>query len=654
MMTARTHSLTLSACALAATLLLAACGGGASSDTVPPTVAITAAAGSGGAVTFSFAFSEDVGTSFTADDVAVTGGTKAASVTRVDATHYTLVVTPDSGATAVSAVLAASKYKDLANNDNVASASSSVDLVPTTAPTTPPARLAGDVVSIYSEAYTPVASVDMFPNWGQATTAAELTVAGNKIEKYGTLNYEGIAFTGSDVSAMTKLHLDVWTPNLSAIKVSIISPGPVEQAVTINPTQLGWNSIDIDMAQYTTPVKTNIIQIKLEALTPASGTLYVDNIYFYKPAATPVACGTTAPTCAPTTTIPSGAVTIYSEAATTPGFDAFPNWGQATQYSEQTLAGNKSLKYSALNYEGLAFTAVDVSTKGKVHLDIWSGDLSSVRFYVVSLNPTQDTSGVTVNLTPYIWNSVDIDLSSFPTPNMAAIAQLKFDTALPGAGTMYVDNIYFWGTASAGGGSGGSGGSGSSALPITFDETTAPSLIDFGGTTSTVVTDPAGGSNKVAMVTKGTTAEQWAGTTVAQLNVNPTAADNSGANAIVTIPFSASRKTMTLRVYSPAAGIRVHLKVENASNNGINTEQNAMTTVANAWETLSFNFADTSTMYIANGATTYDLTKPTSQLNLANTYNKASVFFDFGLGNGGYGAMPAQRVYYFENLNLAP
>jgi hypothetical protein len=59
--------------------------------------------------------------------------------------------------------------------------------------------------------------------------------------------------------------------------VSIISAGK-ENAVTQVLTTGVWNGVDIDLASYTVPDKTAIIQIKLESATP--GTLYVDNIYF--------------------------------------------------------------------------------------------------------------------------------------------------------------------------------------------------------------------------------------------------------------------------------------------------------------------------------------------------------------------------------------
>ena len=42
---------------------------------------------------------------------------------------------------------------------------------------------------------------------------------------------------------------------------------------------------------------------------------------------------------------------------------------------------------------------------------------------------------------------------------------------------------------------------------------------------------------------------------------------------------------------------------------------------------------------------------PTAALDLTKTYNKASIFSDFGLGNGG-GTLPASRTYYFDNLSF--
>ena len=165
-------------------------------------------------------------------------------------------------------------------------------------------------------------------------------------------------------------------------------------------------------------------------------------------------------------------------------------------------------------------------------------------------------------------------------------------------------------------------------LPITFDDSaTTYSLTGFGGAEdASVVADPVTGTGKVAKVVKSATAEPWAGATV-----------STGANlSISAIPFSASAKTMTARVWAPAAGIPVRLKVEDAADVTRSCETEATTTVVSGWQTLTFNFAAP-----AAG---------TAALNLAFTYNKASLFFNFGKT----GAQGGGGTYYFDDLSFVP
>jgi hypothetical protein len=219
-----------------------------------------------------------------------------------------------------------------------------------------------------------------------------------------------------------------------------------------------------------------------------------------------------------------------------------------------------------------------------------------------------------------------------------------FDTKVTADTVFYVDELNYAKVAASSGG--GSGGTTSTAL-VTFDEATAPGLIDFGtnGAGPAIVADPAGGSNKVLKVFKYTGSEQWAGTTVATLNVNPAGAANAGFNAIPKIPFSSTAKTMSVRVYSPAVGVRYRLKVENASDGGVSVETDALSTKANAWETLTFDFSNPGKSPPVTGG-------PTAALDVAKTYNKVSIFADFGLGNGGTGPLPADRVYYVDDISF--
>ncbi len=191
--------------------------------------------------------------------------------------------------------------------------------------------------------------------------------------------------------------------------------------------------------------------------------------------------------------------------------------------------------------------------------------------------------------------------------------------AAGGAGTYYFDDIKFVV-------GGGGGGGGSSFTPITFDAAGVTyTLTGFGGAEdSTVVADPTNAGNKVAKVVKSATAELWAGTTVS------TGANNS----VDKIPFTATSTKMTVRVYSPKAGIPVRLKVEDAADPTHTVETEALTTKVNAWETLTFDFASP-----AAG---------TAALNLAYTYNKVSIFFDFGKT----GAAGGSGTFYFDDVTF--
>ena len=164
-------------------------------------------------------------------------------------------------------------------------------------------------------------------------------------------------------------------------------------------------------------------------------------------------------------------------------------------------------------------------------------------------------------------------------------------------------------------------------LPVTFDDTANVdyALGDFGGNASEIVADPAGGTNLVAKSTKTISAQTWAGTTVGDPNgfANP-------------VPFTGSATKLTVRVYSPAAGIPVRLKVEDATNGAISVETEDTTTMANAWETLEFDFAS---VVVGN------------PINLANTYDKASIFFNFGTDGMSAGA---DSVYYWDDVEFIP
>lgn len=161
-------------------------------------------------------------------------------------------------------------------------------------------------------------------------------------------------------------------------------------------------------------------------------------------------------------------------------------------------------------------------------------------------------------------------------------------------------------------------------LPIDWEGTTVDyTVTDFGGDSSTVVVDPTNSSNMVLRTVKKSNAQTWAGTTL-----------STPAGLASAIPFAAGSTTMTIDIWSPDAGIQVRLKAEDASDPTKSVETEATTTVANGWQTLTFDFANQ-----AAG---------TAAINFGYTYNMVSIFYNFGVD----GNTAGQKTYYCDNVQF--
>lgn len=150
------------------------------------------------------------------------------------------------------------------------------------------------------------------------------------------------------------------------------------------------------------------------------------------------------------------------------------------------------------------------------------------------------------------------------------------------------------------------------ALPLTFESTQLTyNFVNFGGATTTVVANPDMNGNTsatVANLNKESGSEVWAGSFIELPDP---------------IDFSTSSE-ISVKTWAPASGITVMLKVENATDGGIFIEVPVTNTVANEWETLTFDF---------------------SSGDLSQEYHKVVMFFDFG--NAGTGA-----DYYFDDVRF--
>jgi hypothetical protein len=216
------------------------------------------------------------------------------------------------------------------------------------------------------------------------------------------------------------------------------------------------------------------------------------------------------------------------------------------------------------------------------------------------------------------WEDLVFDYSAVNTANTYQRIVLIFELGTPGDGsanfTFLFDDIRLTNTIPP-------VTSNQIKLPVTFDDPAINyTVTDFGNNQTIDAVDPTNAANNVKKTTKLSGAETWAGTTI-----------GTSAGFASKIPITASATQMSVRVYSPAAGIHVRLKIEDHTNSNKSVETEAITTGVNTWETLVFDFANQ-----ANG---------TEVLHPEYNFDMASIFFDFGTAGNG-------KVFYWDDVKF--
>ena len=247
-----------------------------------------------------------------------------------------------------------------------------------------PSQDSADVISVYSDAYTSIAT-NLNPNWGQQTQTAEVLVDGNNTLEYASLNYQGLEYPQTDVSAMEYVHLDYFTNDATALDFFLISADPyLENAYSIPVVTGSWQSIDIPLSEYTVPELDKIFQFK----TTGNGTVWFDNIYFWK---APAAQGTD----------------ISLSALTVDGSSIVDFGALKTSYSVELPAGTTVVPTVAATTEDTNASAVVTAATS----------LPGTTTVVVTAQDGATTSTVSINWT--LASTPPNNTSAPPTPNKA-------------------------------------------------------------------------------------------------------------------------------------------------------------------------------------------------------------------------------------------
>ena len=206
------------------------------------------------------------------------------------------------------------------------------------------------------------------------------------------------------------------------------------------------------------------------------------------------------------------------------------------------------------------------------------------------------------------WETLTFDFSAINKSNSYEKVVLIFDNGTMGDGssnfTFYLDELILSNTINSGP---------AISLPIDFEN--AITWTDFDGGSVTSITNPQRNSNNNSL-------------TVGQM-IKSAGKTWGGSYLLLSSSMDfASNDTFTMKVFSPRIGAKVLLKVENSGDANITYEKESLTTIANGWETLTFNFAS---------------------INQSNSYDKLVVIFD----NGTMGDGSANFTFYFDDIALS-
>jgi len=166
---------------------------------------------------------------------------------------------------------------------------------PAAVPTVPE----GDVISLFSDAYTDVTVDTWHAPWQYSTgEVTDFDIDGDNVKVYTDLNFAGIEFVSEtiDASEMTHFHMDVWAPAGTQFLIKLVDFGAdgtwggapdAESELTFSagttPAFVAgeWSSLEIPMVDFI-GLWTDEHMAQLVISSPDVSTVIVDNIYFHK------------------------------------------------------------------------------------------------------------------------------------------------------------------------------------------------------------------------------------------------------------------------------------------------------------------------------------------------------------------------------------
>ncbi|MBE2230452.1 MAG: hypothetical protein IAE96_07420 [Chitinophagaceae bacterium] len=407
-----------------------------------------------------------------------------------------------------------------------------------------------------------------------------------------------------DFSAGKIFRMKVWSPRVGAkvlLKVENSADGSQNfEKEVLTTVANGWEDMVFDYQSINTANSYNRIVLIFELGTPGDGsanfTFYFDDIRLVNslPLTLPLDFEST------TTTydwfnFDGGNVTIVNNPDAS-GLNTSAKVGKMVKNAGQPWGGSFLTLSLPMDFSNKIF-----------RMKVWSPRVGAKVLLKVenSANSAQNYEKEVLTTVANAWEDLVFDYTGINTGNSYNRVVLIFDNGTPGDGsanfTFYFDDIRLVNTIPL-------------ALPLNFEYPITYGWFDFDGGAVTIINNPdASGINtsaKVGRMVKNP-GQPWGGSFLTL----------SGP-----IDFSVLR-TFKMKVWSPRVGAKVLLKVENSANSSQNYEKEVLTTTANAWEELSFDYTG---------------------INTANSYDRIVLIFELGTPGDG----SANFTFYFDDIKL--
>ena len=420
-----------------------------------------------------------------------------------------------------------------------------------------------------------------------------------KFENLGTIAHPRPAiFNGNDIAAKTYIGL---SSTISGLTQTVNLPNGADQTVNTTPSYFEFISSDTTVAKVDELGVVTVVGQGTAKITAAlggkevAGSLTMESLGEFEHAPVPDRDA-------------ADVISIFSDAYTNVPVDFYNGFFEPFQRTlggaDVEINGDNIIKYSQLNFVATEFKnpTVDATEMTHFHVDIQIenpiGAQDFVKIQLGDFGPDgafgggDDATGeVIFKTSPPLasneWISLDIPFSDFTgLTQRANLAQIFFITdgsvpELPGTITdILVDNMYFYKEGEI------------PPDPCEAETEQSLSAADFN---LTFQTDPGSAIISAGGIYSYINNPDAANTVNPSCKVGQIFRDgNQFANTQIEFDTKFDFTTNSgfkLKVWSPAAGTNVLVKLEDKTNDQINAEVSAVTTATSAWEELTFNFA---------------------------------------------------------------